>query len=94
MNMEHPDEDGWENAVKRAIENSSPPRLVTRSDWESLPGVVLVRDCWPESGHITLLIKRAYRSDLREFIRRYRPANLIVHLESVSGYNKFEEIVP
>jgi hypothetical protein len=77
-------------------EREWPVQLQTRGEYENLPGVKMVRDCWPSRGHITLIV--AWTSDradinvLRTFVHDNKSANLIVHTENQHGYSKLELI--
>jgi hypothetical protein len=57
-------------------------RLVTVSDFAAVEDVVEVRDCDPEPGHVTLVVKRGRESAVQKRIADRIPLPLQIHLLS------------
>ena len=66
-----------------------PVTLITPQDYKALPSVVLVRDCWYGEGTIAIIVGDLdLLPDIIRFVREHKAVNLVVHIESVHGYNK------
>jgi hypothetical protein len=81
--------DNYQSTIQASGSAEWPERLVSRLDYESLPGVVLARDCWYGKGTIVLLMQdRTLVRLVADFVREHKAPHLIVHIESVHGYDK------